>query len=70
MASMPFLLPHEMLEAIAQANPETIEAFLAANIQEPQLKSTASEWAEMFQKSMNQIIPLGLHGDGVPLATK
>ena len=25
---------------------------------------------EMFQKSMNNIIPLGLHGDGVPFATK
>ena len=37
MASIPFLMPHEMLEAIAQANPETIEAFVAANIQEPQL---------------------------------
>jgi hypothetical protein len=27
MANIPFLLPHEMLEAIAQANPETTEAF-------------------------------------------
>ena len=70
MASIPFLLPHEMLEATAQANPETIEAFVAANIQEPQLKATATEWAEMFQKSMNNIIPLGLHGDGVPFAAK
>ena len=70
MASIPLLMPHEMLEAIAQANPETIEAFLAANIQEPQLKATATGWADMFQKSMNQIIPLGLHGDGVPFAAK
>ena len=50
-----------MLELIAQANPETIEAFVAANIQEPQSKATATEWAEMFQKSMHNIIPLGLH---------
>jgi hypothetical protein len=70
MASIPFLLPHEMLEAIVQANPETIEAFVAANIQEPQLKATATEWAEMLQKSMNKNIPLGLHGDGVPFAAK
>ena len=70
MVSIPFLLPHEMLEAIAQANPETIEAFVAANIQEPQLKATATEWADMFQKSMDKIIPLGLHGDGAPFATK
>ena len=70
MASMPFLLPHEMLEVIAQANPETIEAFVAASIKEPQLKATANAWAEMFQNSMNKIIPLGLHGDGVPFAAK
>ena len=25
---------------------------------------------DMFQKSMNNIIPLGLHGDGVPFAAK
>ncbi len=42
MASIPFLLPHEVLEVIAQAIPETIEAFVAANIQEPQLKATAT----------------------------
>ena len=57
-----------MLDVIAQANPETIEAFVAANIQEPPLKATATEWAEMFQTSMNNIIPLGLHGDGAPFA--
>ena len=62
MASIPFLLPHETPEVIAQANPEIIEAFVAANIQEPQLKATATEWADMFQNSM------GLHGDGVPFA--
>ena len=28
MASIPFLLPHEMLEVIAQANIDTIEAFV------------------------------------------
>ena len=55
---------------IAQANPETIEAFVAANIREPQLKATATEWAEMLQKSMSKIIPLGLHGYGVPFAAK
>ena len=70
MASIPLLLPHEMLEVIAQANPETIEAFVAANIQEPQLKATATEWADMFQNSMNKIIPLGLHGDGVPFCSQ
>ena len=70
MANIPLLLPHEMLEAIAQANPETIEAFVAANIQEQQLKATATEWADMFQKSMNKIIPLGLHGDGCPVQPK
>lgn len=70
MASIPVLLPHEMLEAIAHANPEMIKAFVAANIEEPQLKATATEWAAMFQKDMNKIIPLGLHGDGVPFAAK
>ena len=70
MASIPFLLPHEMLEVIAQANPDTIEAFVAASIQEPQLKATATEWADMFQKRMNNIIPLGLHGDGHPSQPK
>ena len=59
-----------MLDAIAQAKPETMEAFVVANIQEPQLKATATEWAEMFQHSMNKIMPLGLHGDGVPFAAK
>jgi hypothetical protein len=54
MASIPFLLPHEMLEVIAQANPETIEAFVDANIQEPQLKATATEWAEMFPEEHEQ----------------
>ena len=70
MANIPFLLPHETLDVIAQANPETIEAFVAANIQEPQLKATAAEWAEMFQQSMNNIIPLDLHGDGVPFCSQ
>ena len=42
MASIPFLLPHEMLEVIAQTNPEKMEAFVAANIQEPQLKGDCS----------------------------
>jgi hypothetical protein len=60
MANIPFLLPNEMLEVIAQANPETTEAFVDANIQEPQLNAIATEWADMFQKSMNNIIPLGL----------
>ena len=69
MASIPFLLPHEMLKVIAQANPETIEAFVAANIQEPQLKATATEWAEMFQNIMNKIIIMGLPGDGVPFCS-
>ena len=59
-----------MLEVIAQANPETIEAFVVANIQEPQLKATATEWEEIVQKIMNSIITLGLHGDGVPFAAK
>ena len=70
MASIPFLLPHEMLEVIAQTNPEKMEAFVAANIQEPQLKATATEWAAMFGIDMNMIIVLGLHGDGVPFAAK
>ncbi len=70
MANIPFLLPHEMLEVIAQANPETIGSFVAANIQEQHLKATATEWAKLFQKSMNNIIPLDLHGDGVPFARK
>ena len=68
LASIPFLLPHEMLEVIAQTNPENMEAFVAANIQEPQLKATATEWAAMFGIDMNMIIILGLHGDGVPFA--
>ena len=66
MATILFLLPHEMLEVIAQSNPENMEAFVAANIQEPQLKATAIEWAAMFGIDMNMIIVLGLHGDGVP----
>ena len=70
MASIPFLLPHEMLEVIAQTNPEKMEAFVAANIQEPQLKATATDWAAMCGTDMNMIIVLGLHGDGVPFAAK
>jgi hypothetical protein len=70
MANIPFLLPHEMLEAIAQANPESIEAFVAANSQAPQLKATATEWADMFQKSMHNIIPLGLHGYVCPVCSQ
>jgi hypothetical protein len=70
MASIPFLLPHEMLEVIAQANPEKIKVFVAANIQEPELKAISTEWATMFHKDMNKITPVGLHGDGVPFAAK
>jgi hypothetical protein len=54
---------------IAQTNPEKMD-FDAANIQEPQLKATATEWAAMFGIDMNMIIVLGLHGGGVPFATK
>ena len=54
MASIPFLLPHEMLDVITRANLETIEAFVAANIQEPQLKATATAWAEMFPEDHAQ----------------
>ena len=68
-ANIPFLLPHEMLEVIAQTNPENM-AFVAANIQEPQLEATATEWAAMFGIDMNMIIVLGLHGDGVPFCSK
>jgi sugar diacid utilization regulator len=70
MANIPVLLLHEMLEVIAQTNPEKMEAFVAANIQEPQLKATAIEWAAMFGLDMHMIIVLGLHGDGVPFAAK
>ena len=70
MASIRFLLPPEVMKVIAQTNLEKMEAFVAANIQKPQLNATATGWATMFGLCMNMIIVLGLHGDGVPFATE
>ena len=66
MANSPFLLPHEMLGVITQAMPENIEAFVAANVQEPQLNATATEWANNVQKIMHNVIHLDLHEDWAP----
>ena len=59
---------HILASSSAVSGAQGLEDLVAAGAHGSAPQNLARE--DMFQKSMNKIIPLGLHGDGVPFAAK
>ncbi len=59
---------HILASSSAVSGAQCLEDLVAAGAHGSAPQNLARE--EIFQKSMNNIIPLGLHGDGVPFAAK
>ena len=64
----PFLLPHEFLSAMIRNHPSRLKHFV------PDSKSAHKETVDALARQLHmppsEIVPVGLHGDGVPFKAK
>ena len=56
------LLPHELLAPFVKEDPDLLVAW--------NVHRAAFDWCQKFQVEPCKMLPLGLHGDGVPFAAK
>ena len=70
LVDFPVLLPHEFFDNLVKANKEKLELFKASVDHAPELLPLVQEFAFAFGVDAAKVIPLGLHGDGVPFAAK
>ena len=62
----PFLLPHEMMFELK--NHVRLQEFTAAG--NPAMEKLVADFSKTFRLAAEDLIPIGLHGDGAPFATK
>lgn len=67
---VPVLLPHEMLDRLHSASPGRMAELVAAGLADPAIGPLCRKWASQHNRDVNFMVPLGLHGDGVPFAAK
>ena len=65
----PALLPHELLAHFVKEDPDLLVAW-SAKPTGSVIHGVAYEWCQKFQGEPSKMLPLGLHGDGVPFAAK
>jgi len=69
-ANLPCILPHELFARIVESNPEQVPRLLAGPDNGNHLLPFVQEWSRAFDVPVDQVVPVGLHGDGVPFAAK
>jgi hypothetical protein len=70
MQEIPVLLPHEMLQVIVASDPGAVRQLQTVGDHQPMLQNAVRHFAETFGVELSSVIPLGLHGDGVPFSAK
>ena len=70
LVDFPVLLPHEFFDHLVKANKEKLELFKASVDHAPELLPLVQEFALALGVDAAKVIPLGVHGDGVPFAAK
>lgn len=71
MTLMPVLLPHEALQCIAETvGTNRMRQFLARPDHAPHLQTRIQSFCERWNRMPSRVVPMGLHGDGVPFAAK
>jgi hypothetical protein len=70
-AELPFLLPHEVVSLLSE---DVLGEAVSVSDAMPELRRLVDERKEAFSKSIGSpvehLAPIGLHGDGVPVAKK
>lgn len=66
----PMLLPREVFHNLVQANEKDMSAFQATTTNAVHLLPAVETWRRQFNVDPARMVPLGLHGDGVPFAAK
>ena len=64
----PVLLPHELLAHFVKEDPDLLVAWSVKPTST--VHSAAFDWCQKFQVEPSKMLPLGLHGDGVPFAAR
>ena len=63
------LLPHECLHHIIEAMPEQDRGTLQAGPGH-HMQAVVAEWCQKLHMDPSRVVPIGLHGDGVPYSAK
>ena len=63
------LLPHELLAHFVKEDPDLLVAW-SVKPTSSVIHSADFDWCQKFQVEPSRMLPLGLHGDGIPFAAK
>jgi len=68
--SFPFLLPHEVMDHMHSVHADKFQELIVSEQNGSHLLPLVADFAAEMKLPAHKVVPIGLHGDGVPFAAK